>query len=108
MAGLDIVTPQTIRTHRANLISCQVDGEVIILDQLAGAVHPLNDSASHSWRACDGSRSADDIAAYVAADFDGVPGTLLEDVLTTLSDLGELGLLVDANTSAQPTTDAQE
>ena len=101
------VAHQKVPRHRPNLISSNIDGEVVILDHATGTVHHLNATASHIWKACDGSRSANDIAACVATDFDGVPAKLLEEVLAALSDLDGLGLLVDGNTSTQPTTEAQ-
>jgi len=79
-----------------------VDGEVIILDRATGTVHHLNATASHIWTECGGRQSAADIAALVAASFNSVPETVLEDVLATLEDFRRLGLLVDADTLTSP------
>jgi len=89
--------------HRPDLVTRSIDGEVVILDRSAGTVHHLNATASHIWSECDGTQSAADIAARVAASFNGVPETVLEDVLATLADFRRLGLLVDADTLTRST-----
>jgi hypothetical protein len=83
--------------HRPDLVTRSIDGEIVIFDQSAGNVHHLNATASHIWGQCDGTQSAADIAARVAATFNGVPETVLEDVLATLADFRRLGLLVDSD-----------
>jgi hypothetical protein len=81
--------------RRADLVTCTVDGEVVILDRTAGYVHQLNATASQIWSACDGKQGADEIAERIASCFDDPPPTVLQDVLRTLNDLQRLGLLVD-------------
>jgi len=83
------------KTRRPDLMTCTVDGEVVILDRAAGFVHQLNPTASHIWSACDGGHEVDEIAAGVAASFEGAPEAVLDDVIRTLADLERLGLLVD-------------
>jgi PqqD family protein of HPr-rel-A system len=86
-----------VKIRRPDLTTCTVDGELVILDRAAGYVHHLNPTASEIWEACDGRHSAADIAARLQERFNGATGTVLEDVETTLAQLDELGLLVDAN-----------
>jgi hypothetical protein len=83
------------KTRRPDLLTCAVDGEVVILDRAAGLVHQLNPTASHIWGACDGGHEVDEIAAGVAASFEGAPETVFNDVIRTLADFERLGLLVD-------------
>jgi hypothetical protein len=82
------------KTRRPDLMTCTVDGEVVILDRAAGFVHQLNPTATHIWIACDG-HEVDEIAAGVAASFEGAPEAVLDDVIRTLADFERLGLLVD-------------
>ena len=83
------------KTRRPDLMTCTVDGEVVILDRAAGFVHHLNPTASQIWSACDGGHEVDQIAAGVAASFESAPAALLDDVIRTLADFERLGLLVD-------------
>jgi hypothetical protein len=72
-----------------------IDEEVVILDRCAGQVHQLNVTASYIWNNWDGVQSAADIAARVAGRFHAAPDTVLSDVLATVAQLEQLGLLVD-------------
>jgi hypothetical protein len=83
------------KTRRPDLLTCTVDGEVVILDRAAGFVHQLNPTASHIWSACDGGQEVDEIAAGMATSFEGAPEAVLNDVIRTLADFERLGLLVD-------------
>jgi PqqD family protein of HPr-rel-A system len=98
------------KTPRPDLTTCTVDGEVVILDRAAGLVHHLNATASQIWRSCEDARSVNDIAARVAACFEGEPDVVRQDVMRTLADLERLGLLVDrpVNASAAAKGDDDE
>jgi hypothetical protein len=87
--------PSMPKTRRPDLITCSVDGEVVILDRAAGFVHQLNSTASRIWSACDGGHEVHEIAARVAASFEGAPAAVLDDVIRALADFERLGLLVD-------------
>jgi Coenzyme PQQ synthesis protein D (PqqD) len=83
------------KMQRPDLLTCTVDGEVVILDRVAGFVHQLNATASYIWSACDGRHAVGEIAAGVAASFEGATDAVLDDVLRSLADFERLGLLVD-------------
>jgi PqqD family protein of HPr-rel-A system len=85
------------KIRRSDLLTCTVDGEVVIFDRVAGYVHQLNRTASHIWSLCDGEPDIDHISARLAASFDDVPATLTQDIVKTLADFERLGLLVDAS-----------
>ena len=76
---------------------CTVEGDVVILDRMAGYVHQLNVTAGHIWSACDGHHSVDEIAASLRASFADAPQDLHDAVVRTLSDFEKLGLLVSAS-----------
>ena len=82
-------------TRRSDVITRDLEGELIILDRAAGNVHQLNATASSIWNQCDGAHSTVEIAACVAVRFDQVPETILDDVVAALSSLRQLGLIVD-------------
>jgi hypothetical protein len=81
-------------TRRADLVSREVEGEVVILDRATGHVHRLNPTASFIWNQCDGASTPAEIAARLATSFDRTPEHVLGDVTTTLADLTRLGLLI--------------
>jgi coenzyme PQQ synthesis protein D (PqqD) len=84
------------KTRRPDLTTCNVDGEVVILDRVAGYVHQLNPTASEIWDACDGQHSPRDIAARLQERFNGVTDAVLLDVETVLTQFEQLGLVLDA------------
>jgi len=86
-------------------LSCRpVGGEVIILDKARGYVHQLNATASYIWNEC-GEASAADIAARMAARFEATPETVLAEVVDTLSQFEQLGLLVEADPIVESTVE---
>src|SRR3954464_3625915 len=83
------------KMRRPDLLTCTVDGEIVILDRAAGYVHQLNATASQIWRACDGQHSVEEIAAQVTEQFESTPDAVLRDVVVALGNLERLGLLLD-------------
>ncbi len=57
-------------------------------------VHTLNLSAWAVWDLCDGSRSVESIAAELAAEVGRPVAEIERDVLSTVQQLGSLGLLL--------------
>jgi len=91
----DVIT-RPCRRSGADLTTCTVDNDLVILDRMRGYVHQLNPTASHIWSVCDGRHSVDDIAASLGASFTDAPQNLRDAVLRTLSDFEKLGLLLSA------------
>ena len=48
------------------LVEQDVEGETVILDKDSGLIHQLNPTAAEIWHACDGIKTAGDIAAQIA------------------------------------------
>jgi hypothetical protein len=82
------------RRGGANLTTCTVEGDLVILDRMRGYVHQLNATATHIWSACDGRHSVDEIAASLRGRFGDAPHDLHDTVVKTVSDFERLGLLV--------------
>jgi hypothetical protein len=53
------------RARRAQLVSEEVEGELVIYDQRSDRMIRLNRSASLVWKACDGARTHDQILEHV-------------------------------------------
>jgi Coenzyme PQQ synthesis protein D (PqqD) len=83
----------TMMKTRTDLITRSVAGETVILDRLSGHVHTLNVTASCIWEVCDGAHSPSDMAAHVFSRFDGTPDDVLRDVLRTLDQFEQMGLV---------------
>ena len=64
------------------------------LDHLADPPVVLADTAAEIWRAIDGKRNEDEIAAEVARHFGIGPDSIRADVHAFLAQLAELGLIV--------------
>jgi hypothetical protein len=79
--------------RRSDLVERVIDGETVILDRAGGNVHRLNATASCVWSQLNGENSPATIAAYVAAQFDSPPDTILDDVVKAIDNLNQLGLL---------------
>ena len=57
---------QPPRARKAGLVVQEVPGEVLVFDTASNRAHCLNESAAMVWQACDGTRSAADIAEFVS------------------------------------------
>ena len=58
----------------------EIDGSIVIISPELSMVHELNPTASFIWKKVDGKRTADEIAAQVAAEFDVPRESALADV----------------------------
>ena len=79
---------------RDDLTFVELDGEGVIYDEANGTLHHLNPSAAIVWSLCDGTGTADDIAAAVADAFDLEGSTVLGQVREVLAVFAESGLIV--------------
>ena len=75
------------------LVEQEVEGDIIVLDKAAGLIHQLNPTAGEIWRACDGQRNSDDIAALIAKQYDIDAEVAKSDVLSALQQLEEQDLI---------------
>jgi hypothetical protein len=82
--------------RRPDLVTREIDGELVILDRVSGKIHQLNATASRVWSECDGSQSPLQIAGRVAETFEDAPPSVLDDVRTVLAEFHRLGLLTTA------------
>lgn len=71
------------------------DGELIVLDKDAGEVHQLNQSAALVWQGLNEGLAIDEIAVRLTDAFDVEHESAVSDVQASITQLTELGLLVD-------------
>jgi PqqD family protein of HPr-rel-A system len=79
---------------RADTLSTQsVGDELLILDQGAGKIHQLNETAALIWRKCEAGLSAEEVAQALAESYDIGEEAATKDVAATLEKLQALDLI---------------
>ena len=81
--------------QRPDLAIEDVDGELIVLDKVAGKVHQLNSSASFVWKCLGDGLATDEIAVKLSEAFDVEPESALSDVRVALANFEDLALVVE-------------
>jgi hypothetical protein len=76
-----------------HLYTHRLGRELIVLDTEANVAHTLNETASLLWSLCDGTRTADDLAAVMLARYRVEDVTARTDVERVLRQLRSLHLL---------------
>jgi len=76
----------------------EVEGEILIVSAEDSRVHELNETASAVWKHADGTKTADEIAAKLAAEFEVELETARADVAELVAALSERHLLLDRET----------
>jgi len=71
----------------------EIGGEIVIISPDDSQVHELNETASVVWKQADGTKSWEEIAARVAAEFDVELGEAREDVAQLAAALHQKRLL---------------
>ena len=79
---------------RADTLSTQsVGDELLILDQAAGRIHQLNETAALIWRKCEAGLSAQEVAQALVESYDIGEEAAAKDVVATLEQLQALDLI---------------
>jgi hypothetical protein len=82
------------RLRRAdNVISREIDNEIVVIKDNGLAVHVLNKTAARIWEMCDGELGPDEIAARLCERYDVSLETARDDTRKALSRMMEKGLL---------------
>lgn len=81
------------RRRERDLEFLEIEGEIVIYDELDDSIHQLNPTASMIWQACDGSATITELAAEFS-EASGVPHTQIErDVTAAVRQLADAGLM---------------
>lgn len=83
-----------MRRRLGTVMVREIEQEVLLLDQVSGQIHQLNQTAAFIWRKCD-ETSVQEIAAQLAIEFEVEEHTAFKDVLETLGKLKRLNLVQD-------------
>jgi hypothetical protein len=76
-----------------HIIGRRVEETFVLLNVRSGAYFTLDEVGGRIWELCDGTRSAGDIAAILAADYDAPPATIEQDVLELVAELRREAML---------------
>lgn len=77
----------------SHVLETEVGDDISLYDPTKEQVSVLNGTASDIWRLADGTRTVDEITALIAASYDVRPEAIAEDVVRTVGELSEAGLL---------------
>jgi hypothetical protein len=101
--GLDFVPHP-----RREIVSVEIDGELIVYDDEREMAHLLSPTAAIVWELLDGRSRVDEIAADIAEAFDLTTDNALDDVITLVQDLASRGLLEDGSSPTASTTSTSQ
>lgn len=76
-----------------SFVETEVDGEIVLMDLDSGLFYSLEDTGLAIWRAIDGTRTADDIAALMAREFGESIEVVSAHVNEFIKTLAEAGLV---------------
>lgn len=79
--------------RRNDLVTREVDGELLVLDRPAGRIHQLNETASYVWHRCDGCSPVRSVAEDLAAAYSLAVEAAERDITQTIAKFRELGLV---------------
>ena len=74
------MNPETVLKANPMLAWREIDGSIVIISPEHSMVHELNPTASCIWKKVDGTRTTDEIAVQLAAEFDVTRESALADV----------------------------
>ncbi|MFO1311044.1 MAG: PqqD family protein [Burkholderiales bacterium] len=82
----------------ANALSIQSVGqELLILDQEAGLIHQLNETAALIWRKCEAGHSPREVAQHLVESYEIGEEVASREVVETLEKLRALNLVCNAD-----------
>jgi coenzyme PQQ synthesis protein D (PqqD) len=72
----------------------EIDDATVIISPSESVMHELNDTGSFLWKNIDGHKSAEDLAALLAENYEVAPDTALTDTQSLLEEMSSRKLLV--------------
>lgn len=96
----DLLDPNTICAPSEDIVAREIEGEMLIIPVVAGIgdkddeLYTLSETGQAIWQKLDGRRTLKEVAALLAAEFDGPAGEIENHVLGFASELTRRGLLV--------------
>jgi len=85
-----------VACRRREVAGAEIDGDVVLYDELQETTHLLNQTGAIVWSLLDGSSRIDEIASELAEAYAAPADAVLADVLALVRELGRRGLLEEA------------
>lgn len=95
----DILNLGAVCAPSEDVVAREIEGEMLIIPVVAGIgdkddeLYTLSETGQAIWQKLDGSRTLKEVAALLAAEFEGPSGEIEEHVLGFASELTRRGLL---------------
>ncbi|HVE63503.1 MAG TPA: PqqD family protein [Mycobacteriales bacterium] len=93
------VSPSEAPAPGTAVVAVELDGETVLYDEDAGALHLLDPIATVVWQCLDGEATLEQISVELAAAFEAPPEAVTGDVIELVTRLGRLGLLEGVETT---------
>jgi hypothetical protein len=91
---IDAIDAAFTAIARGDIVAVDIDGEIVLYDDVRGVLHRLNPTASALWQCLDGTGTLGEIAADMADVFQVDDDQVLADVLAAAHEFGRQGLLL--------------
>lgn len=78
---------------KPDIISREVEGETVLLNEENEEIHQLNHTASFIWKCCNGENTVDDIVKLLHDEFHTESIDIRNDVINIISSLKKLNLI---------------
>ena len=87
------ISPSSIVAPGQDVVSCDLEGDAVLLDLGTSRYFKLNRVGAHVWSALDGARTAGDLRRSVLEAFDVDPERCVRDLDNLLAALEQAGLV---------------
>ena len=83
----------SLPSQRTNILSRELDGELVLFDPVSNVTHRLNQTAAFIYLSCDGQGTREDLVREYQAAFNAEPEVSRRDVNHVLMSLERLALI---------------
>jgi hypothetical protein len=94
-------------TRSSSVYTVEIDGDAVLLDEVANRLHHLNHTAALLWACFDGRTPSQKLAAEICDELDLTYDEVLADTLMIVRQLGAEGLLEGVRATDAETADAE-
>lgn len=96
----DDIGPHFVAHQRQQVVTVEIEGEVIVYDEVQEVAHLLSPTATIVWELLDGRSRLEEVAVDLAQAFDVSTELVLGDVLKLVQEFARQGLLERSPTNA--------
>jgi hypothetical protein len=101
MSPKNKIVPHTVITRLKDLVSCDLDGETVLMSVQSGKYYGLDEIGSRIWALIEQPRSLSDVCDILIGEFDVERETCKEDVLEFVNKLVKSNLVEVVDEAAE-------